>query len=199
MPFFGPNELLFRQVPNTHIEEGEVNFLAIRANTKFSGNPAACTSVVRSAYTESFRDAIHPNCANGKDLSETHSVLHVRVADLPKGLRILPLQQGDALSWDMYPHHEPLPLCYAHSTICCCNQDAPDACVTPPSSVRDEFRRWFAANLVPSEDTPNETIPLPVADVPTHGLPASPGKLRALCIRVSRFYKSFLEKLGITD
>jgi hypothetical protein len=199
MPLFAPNELLFRQVPNTHIEEGEVSFFAIRGNTKFSVNPSACTSVVRSAYTTSFHDAIHPNCADGKDLSATHSVRHVRVADLPKGLRILPIQQGDALRWDIFPHHEPLPLCYAHSTICCCNQNAPDVCVAPPPTVRDEFRRWFAANLVPSEDTPIEAIPLPVADVPSHGLPASPGKLRALCIRVSRFCKSFLEKLRIID
>jgi hypothetical protein len=199
-PIFAPNEFLFRQVPNTHIEEGEVNFLAIRADTKFSDNPTRCTSVVRSAFTTSFLDAIHPNCAGGNDLSATHSIRHVRVADLPHGLRIVPEQQGDNVRWNMYPHHDPLPLCYAHSTICCCNQDAPSTCIAPPPSVRDEFRRWFAANLKPSEGAPLEAaqveaIPLPIAHDP---LPASDlphAKKRPWPLRVMRFCKAFLQKL----
>ena len=148
---FAPDELLFRQVPNTHIEDGEVSFFAIRSDTKFSIDPAACTSVVRSAYTQTFRDAIHPNCAGGKNLEGTHSIRHVRVSDLPKGLSVIPMMADDMRRWNMYPHHAPLDLCYAHSTICCCDQAEPDACVVPPSSVRDEFRRWFAANLIPSD------------------------------------------------
>jgi hypothetical protein len=199
-PIFAPNEFLFRQIPNTHIEEGEVNFLAIRADTKFSDNPARCTSVVRSAFTASFLDAIHPNCAGGKDLSATHSIRHVRVADLPTGLRIIPEQQGDNVRWRVYPHHDPLPLCYAHSTICCCNQDAPGICAEPPSSVRDEFRRWFAANLKPSEGVPLETAPMEaVLLVPTEIVPTAtafaPAKKRPLPLRVMRFCKAFLQKL----
>jgi hypothetical protein len=200
-PIFAPNEFLFRQVPNTHIEDnGEVSFFAIQTNTKFSDIPSRCTSVVRSAFTASFLDAIHPNCAGGKDLSATHSVRHVRVADLPRGLRIVPEQQGDNVRWNMYPHHVPLPLCYAHSTICCCNQDAPGMCAEPPPSVRAEFRRWFAANLRPSEGVPLEAatveaVPLAIADDPLPATAVTPGKERPLPLRVMHFCKAFLQKL----
>jgi hypothetical protein len=100
----------------------------------------------------------------------------------------------------MYPHHDPLPLCYAHSTICCCNQDAPaGTCAEPPPSVRDEFRRWFAANLKPSEGAPleaapMEAIPLPIAHDPLPA-PAFPAKKLPLPLRLMRFCQAFLQKL----
>jgi hypothetical protein len=93
-PTFAPEELLFRRVPYSHIEDGEVNALAIASETKFDPDPKKCTSVLRSAYTESFLDALRTDCAAGKDLSKTHTVMHVTVSDLPKGLEIDPPQKG---------------------------------------------------------------------------------------------------------
>lgn len=150
-PTFAPEELLFRRVPYSHIEDGEVNALAIASETKFDPDPKKCTSVLRSAYTESFLDALHTDCAAGKDLSKTHTVMHVTVSDLPKGLEIDPPQKDSRLRWDMYADHNPLPLCYAHSTICCCNEKEPGKAVLPPPSVRKQFREWFAAELRPSK------------------------------------------------
>lgn len=146
VPFLAPDELLFRQVPNSHVEDGEVSIFAIQS--KFDTDPKKCISVVRSRYTNSPFDAMHPNCAGGKDLSQTHIIMYVQVGDLPKGLAIKPVPVGRVFRWDTYPHHDPLPLCYAHSTICCCNQDEPDRPVRPPQSVRTQFREWFAENLV---------------------------------------------------
>lgn len=193
MPTFVPTELLFRQVPNTHIEEGEVSFFAIRKETKFSDDPAQCTSVVRSVFTATFLDAIHPNCAGNKVLSATHSIRHVQVANLPKGMKIHPEQQGDGRRWDMFPHHEPLPLCYAHSTICCCNQDAPGVSVCPPPSVRDDFRHWFAENLVPSDALVDASLFVAADSIP--GTTRSASKIRVCYERLSRLCKFFLAKL----
>jgi hypothetical protein len=199
VPEFGADELLFRQVPNTHIEEGEVNLLAIRSLTKVTADADACTSVVRSAFTESFLDAIHPNCADGKDLSQTHSIRFVRVADLPKGLTILPMPAGPVvLRWDMFPYHAPLPLCYAHSTICSCSQTEPGVAVTPPSSVREEFRRWFAVNLEPIEALAKQAVPAAPAlgsIVPLPDATNSQSRMRTLCGAISRFCKSLLARL----
>lgn len=151
IPAFAPEELLFRRVPYSHIEEGEVNALAIASETKFDPDPKKCTSVLRSAYTELPLDALHPDCAGGDDLSKTHTIRYVTVGELPKGLKIDPPPPDSALRWDTYAHHDPLPQCFAHSTICCCNQNEPGKAVEPPRSVRKQFREWFAAELKPSE------------------------------------------------
>jgi hypothetical protein len=149
---FAPNELLFRQVPHTHVEEGEVSPAAIKGETKFSEDPKDCTSVVRSGFAESYHDCLHPNCADDKDLSQTHTIWQVPVAELPHGLMIQPPPAGPVRQWDIYPHHDPRPLCYAHSTICCCAQDQPGRPIEPPKTVRNQFRAWFAETLVLSTD-----------------------------------------------
>jgi len=118
---------------------------------KLDPDPQKCGSAVRSAYADSFADAIHPNCSGDKDLSNTHKIMHVSVSELPQGLEIDPPTGEDRIRWDIFPHHDPIPACFAHSTICCCTQDAPRVAVTPPKSVRKQFREQFAAALKPSD------------------------------------------------
>lgn len=147
---FAPEEQLFHRVPNTHIENGEINLLAISSELKFDEDPPNNSSFVRSKYAESYLDCLHPNCADTKDLSATHSIWHLVVGQLLKGQGIVPPTPEPILKWDLYPHHDPLPGCYAHSTLCSCRDDQQFVAVNPPKSVRKEFRRWIAENLIES-------------------------------------------------
>jgi hypothetical protein len=147
---FDADERLFRRVPISHIEDGELSLLAIRNGLKFETNPPKCTSVVRSKYCAHFSDALHPNCAEDKECPNT-TVYFLRVGDLAKGIRIEPPEKVSTGSWDLFPYHDPRPKCYAHSTICSCEQTAPRVPVKPPPSVRDQFREWLRQNLQPCE------------------------------------------------
>jgi hypothetical protein len=148
---FDADELLFRRVPFSHIEEGELSLLAIRNELKFEKNPPDCGSALRSKYCVAFTDALHSDCAK-EDCSKTHTVYFVRVSELAKGVAIMPPERVPTGRWDLYPHHDPLPTCYAHSTICSCEQGTQGVPVKPPPSVRDEFRRWLRDNLQPCEN-----------------------------------------------
>ena len=148
---FSPDELLFRRVPLSHIEEGELSLLAIRNELKFEKDPPECSSMLRSKYCLTFLDALHPDCAR-EDCSTTHVVYFLRVGELVRGVVILPPEKVPTRSWDLYPYHDPLPTCYAHSTICSCEQSAQGVPVKPPQSVRDQFRRWLRDNLHPCEN-----------------------------------------------
>jgi hypothetical protein len=148
---FTSDELLFRRVPLSHIEEGELSLLAIRDGLKFEKDPPDCSSVLRSKYCLTFLDALHPDCAR-KDCSTTHAVFFLRVGELVKGVAITPPERVPTRRWDLYPHHNPHPTCYAHSTICSCEQSTQGVPVKPPPSVRDEFRRWLRDNLQPCEN-----------------------------------------------
>ena len=141
---FAADEFLFRRVPNSHIEEGELSLLAIRNGFKFEKNPPDCSSVVRSKYCAHFSDALHPDCAEDKECPNT-TVYFLRVGDLAKGIK--PAEKVPTGSWDLYPNHDPLPRSYAHSTICSCEQSALNVPVRPPTSVRDQFRKWLWENL----------------------------------------------------
>jgi len=145
--FTDPEELLLRRVAKSHIEDGEVSLLAISRETSFHVDPQRCSSVLRSAFLESRFDAVRPNCAGGVDLAGSHTVMHVRVGSLPRGLQIRPLPPDSHERWDIYPHHDPQPLCYAHSTLCCSRQEHPNIAVVPPKSVRDQFREWLTEEL----------------------------------------------------
>ena len=147
---FAADELLFRRVPISHIENGELNLLAIGNGFKFEKSPPACTSVVRGKYCGHFSDALHPDCADDKECPDT-TVYFLRAGNLAKGIMIKPREKSPTRSWDLYPHHSPLPKCYAHSTICSCEQSAPNVPVKPPQSVRDQFREWLWENLQPCE------------------------------------------------
>lgn len=143
---FDADELLYRRVPLTHIEEGEVNVLAIRNGFKFDKDPPACSSVVRSKYCVHFSDVLHIDCA--ENLEQLNSAAYfLRVGDLAKGMKINPPEKVPTKSWDLFPHHNPLPKCYAHSTICSCEAPTPNVPVKPPASVRDQFRTWLSENL----------------------------------------------------
>jgi hypothetical protein len=83
---FAADEFLFRRVPNSHIEEGELSLLAIRNGFKFEKNPPDCSSVVRSKYCAHFSDALHPDCAENKECPDT-TVYFLRVGDLAKGIK----------------------------------------------------------------------------------------------------------------
>lgn len=145
---FDTDELLFRRVPNSHIEEGELNLLAIPKDFKFKKNPPECTSALRSKYCGHFSDALHVDCAE-KDSSDTHRVFFLRVAELAKGIIVEPPEPHPARKWDLYPYHDPYPNCFAHTTICSCEQGAPQQPVEPPPSVRGQFREWIWKNLQP--------------------------------------------------
>jgi hypothetical protein len=73
---FHPDELLYRRVPNTHVEDGEVSLLAISGELKFEEDPKS-TSTVRGAYSAPL-DCLHSDCANGEDVSRTHWALACR-------------------------------------------------------------------------------------------------------------------------
>jgi hypothetical protein len=158
---FDADELLFRRVPISHIEDGELSILALRdAELKLERHPPDCTSVLRSKYCTHYTDVLHPDCAE-KDYSKTHAVHYWRVGDLAKGKMIYPLPNGSTRKWDLFPYHVPLPTCYAHSTICCCEQSTPGTTERPPQSLRPQFRDWFRSNLLPYEPPPPlvETVP----------------------------------------
>lgn len=147
---FAADELLFRRVPISHIEEGELNLLAISNGLKFEKEPPECASVVRGKYCAHFSDALHPDCAEDKECPDT-TVYFLIVGNLPKGMMIKPPEKVPTRSWDLYPYHNPLPKCYAHTTICSCEQSAPSVPVKPPQSVREQFREWLRENLQPCE------------------------------------------------
>jgi len=147
---FAADELLFRRVPNSHIEDGELNLLAISAGLQFEKDPPKCSSALRSKYCAHFSDALHPDCADDNECPKT-TVYFVRVSGLAKGMMISPPEKVSTGSWDLYPHHDPLPKCYAHSTICSCEQGAPHVPVKPPKSVREQFRKWLSENLQPCD------------------------------------------------
>lgn len=151
---FGPQELLFRRIPNSHIEDGEISILAISCELRFQEAPPKCTSVVRSGYASSHLDCLHPDCADRRNLSATHSIWHLRVCDLPTDVMIDPLPPEPTPHWGLYPHHDPLPSCYAHSTICSDMKGQPKIAVCPPKSVRNAFRKWIAENLTASAVQP---------------------------------------------
>jgi len=145
---FAADELLFRRVPMSHIEEGELSLLAITNGLKFEKNPPECTSVLRGKYCAHFSDALHLDCAEDKQCPDT-TVYFLLVGDLPKGIMIKPSEKVPTLSWDLYPYHNPLPKFYAHTTICSCEHSAPSVPVKPPPSVREQFRKWLWENLQP--------------------------------------------------
>jgi hypothetical protein len=147
---FDADELLFRRVPKTHIEDGEVSILALPdSELKFEKHAPHCTSVVRSKYCVHYTDVLHPDCAGGRDYSATHAVCYWRVGDLANGKMIDPLPKGSAKKWDLFAYHDPLITCYAHTAICCCGQSTPNTPEKPPPSLRIQFRDWFRSNLLP--------------------------------------------------
>jgi hypothetical protein len=143
---FAADELLFRRVPISHIEDGELSLLAIGNGLQFEKDPPKCSSVVRGKYCGHFSDALHPDCAEDKPCPNT-TVYFLRVGNLAKGMMIDPPEKVRTRSWDLYPHHDPLTRCYAHSTICSCEQREPNVPVKPPKSVREQFRKWLSENL----------------------------------------------------
>jgi hypothetical protein len=147
---FSSDELLFRRVPISHIEEGELNLLAIRNELKFENDPPKCSSVVRGKYCAHFSDALHPDCAQDKECPNT-TVYFLRVGGLVKGIKIRPPENAHTPSWELFPYHNPLTKCFAHSTICSCEHSSPRVPVKPPQSVRDQFREWLWENLLPCE------------------------------------------------
>jgi hypothetical protein len=154
---FGADELLFRRVPNSHIEEGELNLLAIGNGFTFEKTPPNCSSAVRSKYCAHFSDALHPDCAEDRECPNT-KVYFLRVGHLAKGMMIKPTEKVPTGRWDLYPYHDPLPRCFAHSTICSCEQGAPNLPVRPPPSVRGQFRTWLSENLQSCEMLKSQSV-----------------------------------------
>jgi hypothetical protein len=146
---FDADELLFRRVAISHIEEGELSLLAI-SDARFEQNPPSSTSVLRSKYCTDFSDALHRDCNGGKECMDT-TVYSLRVGELAKGIQIEPPEKIRTRGWNLYPYHNPLPTCCAHSTICSCEQGALNVPVKPPPSVREQFRVWLRDHLQPCE------------------------------------------------
>lgn len=154
---FLQDELLFRRVPKTHIEDGELSILALPdSELRLEKHAPDCTSTVRSRYCTDYTDVLHPDCAAGTDYSATHAVWYWRVGDLAKGKMIDPPPKNFAKKWDLFAYHDPLTTCFAHTTICCCVQGTPGTPEKPPPSLRTQFRDWFRSNLLPHQPLESE-------------------------------------------
>jgi len=143
---FDTDELLFRRVAKTHIEDGEVSLLAISRGFKLTKSPPDCGSVLRSKYCSHFSDALHRDCNGGKECSD-FKVHFLSVGALANGFVVQPPEKPPIRAWDLFPYHDPLEKCYPHSTVCSCEQSQPGIAVEPPPSVRVQFRTWIRDNL----------------------------------------------------
>ena len=134
VPHFHDDERLFRRYRSSHIQEGELDPSAIR----FDEPP----SFLRSAFSRP-EDALHRDCADGKDVSE-FGVLEMKVsaAYYKDGT-------SDNQVFTFQPTHVPLSACYAHSEIHCVglSGDSTTQHVKPPKRIRNAFRLRLARAL----------------------------------------------------
>lgn len=148
---FLADELLYRRVPPTEeIEEGEID--PTRFNSiSFSGGLDGAPSVLRSGFATPL-DALHPDCAGGKDVSQQR-VYFIRVDDLPQII-----VSKDGKQYGVYPSHRPQPTCGAHSVIGTCMAGDSNRTFTIPSkTARNDLRVKLAVRMKPVAATARES------------------------------------------
>lgn len=137
---FQEREHLYRRYLASHFEDGELDPSAIRFNEP--------PSFLRSCFSVP-EDAIHPNCADGQDVSK-YGVLQMAASAAHFEARTL-----DSTIYQFSPVHRPLPSCYAHSEIHCRRvAELSGTHVEPPKDVKKAFRLRIARAL-------SVTIPAP--------------------------------------
>jgi hypothetical protein len=140
---FAADELLYRRVlPSEELEEGEIDptrFNSLSFKKELDGAP----SVLRSQFAAP-EDALHPNCAGEKNVSE-QKVYSIRVDELPAIIK-----SQDGKEYTVYPVHRPLPSCGAHSVIgSCIVEDLTKTYAIPSQTARNDLRVKLAARMRP--------------------------------------------------
>lgn len=141
---FAADELLYRRIPShEEIVSGEIDptrFNSISFNKEVDGAP----SVLRSQFASPM-DALHPECAGGKDVSQQR-VYYIRVDELPP---VVISQDGKEFS--VYPLHRPLPTCGAHSVIgSCMAGDLTRTYKVPSRTALNDLRVKLAVRMRPA-------------------------------------------------
>ena len=151
---FHSSERLFRRVPaDCIVGNGEIEPSCI--DCSFGRTVDGAPSVIRSKYAAA-RDALHPNCADGKDVSSL-LIYYLEAGELPKDCL-----DGTGNAYEFYPYHDPLEHCYAHSVIACRRAGNPEELYRQPTRpVKNDFRAKFAAALKPGSvaEFPASLIP----------------------------------------
>jgi len=134
---FDADEKLYRRVsPNCLGPQGELQASGVRFENDIKKSP----SVVRSKYGSS-TDAVHRDCANGRDVSK-YSVFYLIVGELLKQVE----SKEDKQLYDFYPAHTPEDDCFAHTVIACRKHDGPlDAYDMPSKDVINKLKAQFVA------------------------------------------------------
>jgi len=139
---FSDEELLYRRVSTSELTGGELDpsrLNSISFDKEIDGAP----SVLRGRFSSPL-DAIHVDCAGGKDKSDC-LVYFMAVGEIPG-----PLRSGDGRDLVFPIVHRPLPRCGAHSVIGCCEEGNPEKTyVVPSRKVRNDLRAKLATRLLP--------------------------------------------------
>lgn len=136
-PCFKDDEQLFRRFPPSVKSE------VLATSIRFNEPPSFC----RSQFARP-EDTIHPNCANGKDVSQ------FGVFALPVAATRVVLSDENHKTYHFVPKHRPEPNCYAHTEIHCLMQRDSDGSavsnghIKPPKIVRNQLRKQIATALV---------------------------------------------------
>lgn len=137
-PSFKDEEKLFRRFPPSFQRE------PLATSIRFDEPPSFCRS--RFALPE---DTIHPNCADGQDVSQ-FGVFAIPVV----AARMTIVDRSRGAVYHFEPRHRPEPFCYAHTEVHCLRQaDSDESGVSnghsePPKAVRNQFRTKIATALV---------------------------------------------------
>lgn len=135
---FDNTERLYHRVPPDRPgPSGEIVPSDIRC--EYKKELKKCPSVVRGRYATP-EDALHPDCAKGRDVSK-FLLFYLVTGELPKGV-----EAGNGQLYDFYPHHDPEPTCYAHTLISCKRRESAEGEYDPPSTqVRNKLKSHFVA------------------------------------------------------
>jgi len=137
---FTADEPLYRRIMESELTDGEIDpsrFNSVSFDKEVSGAP----SVLRGMFATPL-DALHPDCADGKDVSQ-HIVYFILVRNLPTVIT-----SAEGKSFEFYPLHKPTPRCGAHSVIASCLfGDQSKVYAKPSRSVRNALRVKLATQL----------------------------------------------------
>jgi hypothetical protein len=140
---FSTDELLYRRVRREEeLNEGEID--PTRFNSfSFKKGIEGAPSVLRGKFATA-TDALHPDCANGTDVSKL-LVYGITTGDLP------PVISSDCgKKFEVFPLHKPEPLCGAHSVVATCEAgDALRSYAIPTKSARNDLKVKLAAKMRP--------------------------------------------------
>ena len=140
IPFTATEQLFRRVLPSEELADGEID--PTRFNSvSFKKDADGAPSVLRGQFS-SPEDALHRDCANGKDVSNQF-VYSIYVGELPTEIR-----SDDGNLFSVFPQHRPEPTCGAHSVISSCRHDDESRIYAIPSkSARNDLRTKLAARM----------------------------------------------------